>query len=357
MPGLRREEVASLRGEREYYNAWSAATPPAPPMLSLRRSPTRCGSTTPSAPTSSTSRAPRARSPRSARAPGAAAPPTSGPAHPRQHRPPAAVSNVRCDYLAANQLGRALYAPLFDSREQPPNSARFTFLDPAAQEFFARLGEGGQGPRRNAALPGRAQPLRPRPVRPRRRAVDPERSVPQLVGRTQRPLPPHRNQAAAPSHRRRARTQLRGDGTRRRCRTTTGDLHRRTRQPLRGGAQPPRQLGRHARARTGSTGPRQRRAPLTTARVPPTCASRSRPPESVRPARATLMALDAENRSRPRADTALGQSGDPVVAAIDIMRPPAERRPSRSSVSAFSNQWSANGSSLNAGTSTHPVDR
>jgi transcriptional regulator with XRE-family HTH domain len=49
---------------------------------------------------------------------------------------PAAVSNMRCDYLAANQLGRALYAPLFESREQPPNSARFTFLDPAAREFF-----------------------------------------------------------------------------------------------------------------------------------------------------------------------------------------------------------------------------
>jgi len=49
---------------------------------------------------------------------------------------PATVSNARGDYLAANQLGRALYAPLFQSREQPPNSARFTFLDPAAQVFF-----------------------------------------------------------------------------------------------------------------------------------------------------------------------------------------------------------------------------
>jgi transcriptional regulator with XRE-family HTH domain len=49
---------------------------------------------------------------------------------------PATVSNARGDYLAANQLGRALYAPLFESREQPPNSARFTFLDPAAQVFF-----------------------------------------------------------------------------------------------------------------------------------------------------------------------------------------------------------------------------
>ena len=49
---------------------------------------------------------------------------------------PATISNVRCDYLAANPLGRALYSPLFESREQPPNSARFTFLDPVAQAFF-----------------------------------------------------------------------------------------------------------------------------------------------------------------------------------------------------------------------------
>jgi len=49
---------------------------------------------------------------------------------------PATISNTRGDYLAANALGRALYAPLFESPEQPPNSARFTFLDPAAQRFF-----------------------------------------------------------------------------------------------------------------------------------------------------------------------------------------------------------------------------
>jgi transcriptional regulator with XRE-family HTH domain len=49
---------------------------------------------------------------------------------------PATLSNMRGDYLAANALGRALYAPLFESPEQPPNSARFTFLDPAAQQFF-----------------------------------------------------------------------------------------------------------------------------------------------------------------------------------------------------------------------------
>jgi transcriptional regulator with XRE-family HTH domain len=50
---------------------------------------------------------------------------------------PALVRNARVDYLAANRLGRALYAPLFESREQPANSARFTFLDPAAVDFYA----------------------------------------------------------------------------------------------------------------------------------------------------------------------------------------------------------------------------
>jgi hypothetical protein len=51
----------------------------------------------------------------------------------------ASLAGVRIDYvdyLAANQLGRALYAPLFESREQPANSARFTFLDPAAVDFY-----------------------------------------------------------------------------------------------------------------------------------------------------------------------------------------------------------------------------
>src|SRR4029079_17135078 len=52
-----------------------------------------------------------------------------------QVQAPAILSTVHCDYLAANALGRALYAPVFDSSEQPANSARFTFLDPAAPDF------------------------------------------------------------------------------------------------------------------------------------------------------------------------------------------------------------------------------
>ena len=49
---------------------------------------------------------------------------------------PAIVSTVCGDYLAANALGPALYSPVFGSREQPANSGRFTFLDPAAREFY-----------------------------------------------------------------------------------------------------------------------------------------------------------------------------------------------------------------------------
>jgi len=49
---------------------------------------------------------------------------------------PASGGNARGDHLFANALGRALYAPLLDSCEQPANAARFTFLDPIAQHFF-----------------------------------------------------------------------------------------------------------------------------------------------------------------------------------------------------------------------------
>jgi hypothetical protein len=50
---------------------------------------------------------------------------------------PALVRNARVDYLAANRLGYALYASVFESREQPANSARFTFLDPTAAGFYS----------------------------------------------------------------------------------------------------------------------------------------------------------------------------------------------------------------------------
>jgi len=47
---------------------------------------------------------------------------------------PAMIRNNYFDYVAANELGRALYAPLF--AEPAPNSARFAFLNPAAPDFY-----------------------------------------------------------------------------------------------------------------------------------------------------------------------------------------------------------------------------
>ncbi|MGW6004544.1 helix-turn-helix transcriptional regulator [Oerskovia enterophila] len=54
---------------------------------------------------------------------------------------PAFVRNGRLDVLGTNSLGRALYAPIYDSPERiankPVNTARFQFLDPdAAREFW-----------------------------------------------------------------------------------------------------------------------------------------------------------------------------------------------------------------------------
>jgi transcriptional regulator with XRE-family HTH domain len=49
---------------------------------------------------------------------------------------PGYIRNARLDILAANQLGRALFAPALTSQAQPANNARFLFLDPAAREFY-----------------------------------------------------------------------------------------------------------------------------------------------------------------------------------------------------------------------------
>ena len=46
------------------------------------------------------------------------------------------VRNARLDHLGTNRLGRALYAPLFDSPAGPPNSARFVFLDPRSPDSY-----------------------------------------------------------------------------------------------------------------------------------------------------------------------------------------------------------------------------
>jgi transcriptional regulator with XRE-family HTH domain len=48
---------------------------------------------------------------------------------------PAYVRNGRLDVLAANHLGRAVFAPAFAGGDRP-NLARFIFLDPASQDFY-----------------------------------------------------------------------------------------------------------------------------------------------------------------------------------------------------------------------------
>ena len=49
---------------------------------------------------------------------------------------PAWVRNGRHDILAANRMGRALYSPVFDDPRRPVNTTRFTYLNPAARDFW-----------------------------------------------------------------------------------------------------------------------------------------------------------------------------------------------------------------------------
>lgn len=53
---------------------------------------------------------------------------------------PAYIRNARFDIVAANSLGRALYAPVYDSplfaQRGPVNTARFLFLDPGSADFW-----------------------------------------------------------------------------------------------------------------------------------------------------------------------------------------------------------------------------
>ena len=52
------------------------------------------------------------------------------------HMTPAVVMSGRLDVLTANELGRALFAPVFDDQPGIPNSALFVFLSPLARTFY-----------------------------------------------------------------------------------------------------------------------------------------------------------------------------------------------------------------------------
>ena len=49
---------------------------------------------------------------------------------------PALILNARLDIVTANELGYALFSPVYADPVRPANNARFVFLDPHATEFF-----------------------------------------------------------------------------------------------------------------------------------------------------------------------------------------------------------------------------
>ncbi|SDM68274.1 helix-turn-helix domain-containing protein [Actinomyces ruminicola] len=62
---------------------------------------------------------------------------------------PAAVRNGSGDYLAVNDMARALYSPIFvdpvpDVSGTHPNMARFVFLDPRSRDFFPNWQAGAE---------------------------------------------------------------------------------------------------------------------------------------------------------------------------------------------------------------------
>lgn len=55
---------------------------------------------------------------------------------------PTVVQNRRSDVIATNSLGRALLSPLLDDPVNQANNARFTFLNPAARNFYVDWEQG-----------------------------------------------------------------------------------------------------------------------------------------------------------------------------------------------------------------------
>jgi transcriptional regulator with XRE-family HTH domain len=74
---------------------------------------------------------------------------------------PAFIRNGRLDVLAANKLGYALYAPVFEHPARPSNLARFAFLDPRATDFYPDWADAANTTVAPAAHGGRARPVRP----------------------------------------------------------------------------------------------------------------------------------------------------------------------------------------------------
>ena len=73
---------------------------------------------------------------------------------------------------------------------RPVNTARFDFLDPRAEAAFRDWDRVATDTVRPPARRRWPRSPQPRPLRPRRRALNRQRGVPHPLGRAQRPLPP-----------------------------------------------------------------------------------------------------------------------------------------------------------------------
>ena len=159
------------------------------------------------------------------------------------------VGNDRLDILAANQLGRALFSELYAAPARPVNTARFVFLDPRAETFYA---DWDRAARETVAILRSAAGRDPH-----------DRDLSDLVGELATQSEAFRThwaahnvrfhangrQALPPPRRRRAQPQLQPPGPRRRPRADDLHLRRRARLPLRGGAPGCSEAGRPPRTR------------------------------------------------------------------------------------------------------------
>ena len=116
----------------------------------------------------------------------------------------ALVRNRRWDYLAANALGRAVYADIFDGRTAPPNHVRYVFLDDRARSFFDDWPAVAHDTARNSALRSGTRSARSRTRGAHRGNGADQRRVPRHLVTARRAPPGSRPKSVPPPARGRA---------------------------------------------------------------------------------------------------------------------------------------------------------
>ena len=105
---------------------------------------------------------------------------------------PAFVLSGRLDILTANQLGFALFSPIYTDPVRPPNAAPVRLPRPVRHRVLPRLEQGRRRHGRPVTRRGWPPPLRPATFRLDWRAVHPHQRVSWPVGRERRSDPHHR---------------------------------------------------------------------------------------------------------------------------------------------------------------------